>query len=220
MLIYIEMELFRLEFNASSLHTTCPKLLCKTVKCHYFFGILTLISILSRIWSRLTCSVDNTIIFQQLLCFLICITPIRLNNRMHYAIRLHVCIVVKVENTTESKLLFIRTKRTNEITKTLRKHRNGTVYKVNRRSTLLCFTVNDIAFLYIMRYISYVYTHFPQPIFDFTDRQSIIKILCITWVNGTCPHVTEVLSLCKILWSDLCTYLLCSLLHTLWILIR
>ena len=36
----------------------------------------------------------------------------RLNNRMHYAVRLHVCIVVKVENTTESKLLFIRTKRT------------------------------------------------------------------------------------------------------------
>ena len=140
---------------------------------------------------------------------------------MYNAVSLYICVIIKIKDTTEGELLLIGTQRTNEITKTLWKHWNSAIHKINRGRSLLCLTVNYVAFFDIMRYICYMYTNFPKPfLLQSSYRESIVKVLCILWIYRTSPYVTEVFSLLKVLLCYLCTYLFGSILNTFRILIR
>ena len=68
--------------------------------------------------------------------------------------------------------------------------------------------------------IGNMHTHLPSSAFHHPDRQGIIKVLGILWVDGTGEHIAEVLTAGYLLCRNLCLELLGCFLHTLRILVR
>ena len=71
-----------------------------------------------------------------------------------------------------------------------------------------------------MTHISNVHTHLIETVLQDTERESIVEVLRIVRVDGAGEDLTEVLTFCIILWSDLSRDFVCRLLHILRIFIR
>ena len=219
-LIHVEVKLFRVELDAPFLEASGPEKFRKPVECDHLFGIFALVTGFPGLRGRFARSVDDTVVFKQLLCLFIGITAVRLDDGMHDAVSLHVGLLVQVEDAAESELFLVRTERTDEVAQPLWKHRNGAVDKIDRRCPLLCLTIDDVAFFHVMRHVGNVYAHFPQSVFQFPDRERIIEVLCILRIYRTGPHVPEVFTLLEVLFRDFSTDFLGGLFHPFRILVR
>ena len=71
-----------------------------------------------------------------------------------------------------------------------------------------------------MTHIGDVYTHFPQSFLQRFDRDGIVEVLSITWVNGNGEGVAEVLPLGDLFRRDASVQLIGSSFHFLWIFVR
>jgi len=80
----------------------------------------------------------------------------------------------------------MRTKRTEFIGDSFRQHRIYTVRKIYRSSTIIGFLVQRGTGFYIMTHIGNMYTDFIDIIFQWSERNSVIKILGICRINGEC----------------------------------
>ena len=109
---------------------------------------------------------------------------------------------VQGEDDRIGQFFFIRTQRTDEVTQTFRKHRDGTVYQVYGSRPLGSLLVDDTAFLDIMRYIGDVYTYFPQSRFQLPDGKGIIEVLGVFRVDGEGYHFPAVFTFRIVFGSD------------------
>ena len=203
--INIKVQFLAVELDGTALETTFTKFLGQFVQCTQFLGI--------GVSTRLTRFTRGTR-FQNILHFLIGVSPVTLYDSMDNAVVLDVGFIVQSEDYTIAELFFVRTQRTDEVTEALRQHGNGTVDKVDTGGSLRRFFINRRTFLDVMRNIGNMHTNLPQ-LALFADAQCIIEVLGILGVNGTGKHLAEVLATSNLLGGDARIYLLGSLFHML-----
>ena len=144
---------------------------------------------------------------------------------MHNAIVLYVSVLVQGKDDAVAELLLVGTQRADEVAEALGQHRDGAIDEIDAGGTLDDFLVDDRALLHIVADISYMDTYFVELAtcrlaLELTERQGIIEVLGIFGVDGTSPHVSEVLTALDFLGSDARFNLVGSLLHVLGIPVR
>ena len=159
LLVNIEMQFLRIKLHRTILESFLTKFLSQTIEHNKFIGIFSLIATLAWSWSRFACTINNTIILEQLLHLFVGISAITLYHTMHNTISLYLSLIIKVKDNAISQFFLIRTKRAHKVTKVFWKHRNCTINKINTCCTFLCLTVNNITFLHIVANISNMNTH-------------------------------------------------------------
>ena len=130
---------------------------------------------------------------------------------MYHACILHISFFIDLKDDRVCQFLFIGTQGTDEVTEAFGKHRDGTVYQVNRCGTLFSFLIDDAALGDVVGDISNVHTYFPQAILYFTDRESIVEVLGIFRVDGESSYIPEVLALGNLFdgnlgWDSVCSF--------------
>ena len=121
---------------------------------------------------------------------------------MHDAVVLDFGIVVEFEDDAVCQLFLVGTKRTDEVAETLREHRDGAIYEIDRCGTLHSFLVDDAALRDVVRNISDVDTHLPVAVLQSLNTQGIIEVFGVFRVDGAGENLSEVFSLLVVLLCD------------------
>ena len=219
-LVDIKVEFLTIELHRTVLESGSTQFLGEGIEFDKHLSVLTLVRMFLR--SRgcwLTCTVLHTIVLQDLLHLLVCITTITADDGMGEVPLLDVCLIIEFEDDTIAEFLLVRTERADEVAKTLREHGDGAIDEVDTRSTVVSFLVDGGAFFHVVGHIGDMHAHFPKATVELADRQGIIEVLGILGVDGTGEDLTEILTTVDLLLGDGGIDLLGGLLHVLRILI-
>ena len=121
---------------------------------------------------------------------------------MHDAVVLDLGIVVEFKDDAVCQFFLVRAKRTDEVAETLREHRDGAIYEIDRCGTLHCFLVDDAALRDVVRNIGDVNTHLPIAILQSLNTQGIVEVFGVFRVDGAGENLSEVFSLLVVLLCD------------------
>ena len=155
---------------------------------------------------------------EQLLHLLVGIAAVGADDGVDDAMGAHLCILVEQEDHAVAELLFVGTQRAHEVAEVLGQHGDGSVDEIDGGGSLLCFLVDDGAFGDVVRDVGDVDAYFVEVVL-LSDRQGIVVVLGIVWVDGAGPHIAEVLALGKVFLGDHTTDFLRCFLHLLRVLI-
>ena len=220
LLIDVEMQFLGIKLHRPILESALAQFLGEPVEGAELPAILILESSLTRIGCRLTGAVDDTVVLQDLLRFLIGVAAVGSDDGMDDARGFDLGVVVEVEDDAERELILIGPERADEVAQPLGQHRDGAVDEIDRRGALLGFLVDDGSLGDVMADVGNMYADLIEAVVQLLDRQCVIEVLGILRVDGAGPHIAEVLTLGHILRRDLPRNLLGGVLHALRILIR
>ena len=107
-----------------------------------------------------------------------------------------------MEDDGESELLFVGTQGADAVAKMLRKHRDNAVHKVYGSGSLLSLAVYYGVGLHIVGDIRDMDTDFIMTIWEHAERERIVEVLRIDWVDCESQHVAHVKTLRDDFFSD------------------
>ena len=101
---------------------------------------------------------------------------------------------VHLENHREGEFVLVGTQRADAVGKMFGKHRHHSVDKIYRGGALAGLAVDDGVGLHIVCHISDVHAHLDIAVGKAAQRQGVVEVLGVLWVDGESGYVAHVLA--------------------------
>ena len=176
------------------------------------------------------------VLFQDVLCLLISEATIGTYHGVRQVPIQHFAPLVEMKNSGICHLLLVLSQRTELVAEFFGQHRDGAVYKVDTRGSIVGLTIYGIALLHIVRNVGNVYANFPHCLTaggfgarsgerqafttDAAYRNGVVEVFSVARVDGESHGIAEILAPLYLLGWNLYGDVVRSLFHLFGIGIR